>query len=55
MILTLKEISRSPGPDGKSIMHAELRIGDSLIFLSAIFLSWLLTESCPKGSSFQLV
>ncbi len=26
---------RLPGPDGKSVMHAELRIGDSIIFLGA--------------------
>jgi len=28
-----KEIYRFPGPDGKSIMHAEIRIGDSAIML----------------------
>lgn len=28
-----KEIYRFPGPDGKSIMHAEIRIGDSPIML----------------------
>jgi uncharacterized glyoxalase superfamily protein PhnB len=28
-----KEIYRFPGPDGKSIMHAEIRIGDSAILL----------------------
>src|SRR5437588_5109744 len=26
--------ARMPGPDGKSIMHAELKIGDSFIYLS---------------------
>ena len=25
---------RMPGPDGKSIMHAELKIGDSIVFLN---------------------
>jgi PhnB protein len=28
-----EEILRMPGPDGKSIMHAEIRIGDSRLFL----------------------
>ena len=30
-----KEIMRMPGPDGKSIMHAEVQIGDSIVMLSA--------------------
>lgn len=29
-----EERMRFPGPDGKSIMHAEIKIGDSIIFLS---------------------
>ncbi len=29
-----KELMRMPGADGKSIMHAELKIGDSIVFLS---------------------
>lgn len=28
-----EELFRMPGPDGKSVMHAEIRIGDSIIFL----------------------
>jgi PhnB protein len=32
--LGAQEIMRMPGPDGKSIMHAELRIGNSIIMLS---------------------
>ena len=28
-----KEVSRMPGPDGKSVMHAELKIGDSVLML----------------------
>lgn len=32
-----EEISRMPGPDGKSVMHAELKIGDSMIFLAGEF------------------
>lgn len=29
-----EELMRSPGPDGKSILHAEIKIGDSVIFLA---------------------
>ena len=29
-----QEVSRFPAPDGKSIWHAELRIGDSTLFLN---------------------
>ena len=32
-----EELMRMPGPDGKSIMHAEIKIGDSPIFLSEEF------------------
>ena len=28
-----EEISRMTGPDGRSVMHAELKIGDSIFFL----------------------
>ena len=28
-----EEVVRMPGPDGKLIMHAEIKIGDSIIFL----------------------
>jgi uncharacterized glyoxalase superfamily protein PhnB len=28
-----QEVSRFPGPDGKTIMHAEIRVGDSNIML----------------------
>ena len=28
-----EELSRMPGPDGKSLMHASLKIGDSHLFL----------------------
>jgi PhnB protein len=31
------EVMRMPGPDGKSIMHVELKIGDSIIFLADEF------------------
>jgi len=32
-----KELERMPGPDGQSIMHAELKIGDSIVFLADEF------------------
>jgi PhnB protein len=32
-----EEINRMPGPDGKSVMHAELKIGDSRLFLGDEF------------------
>ena len=32
--LGAQEISRMPAPDGKSIWHAELRIGDSVVFMN---------------------
>lgn len=32
-----KETMRMPGPDGKSIGHAEIKIGDSLVFISDEF------------------
>jgi uncharacterized glyoxalase superfamily protein PhnB len=35
--LGAKEVERMTGPDGKSIMHAEIRIGDSVVMLSDEF------------------
>jgi uncharacterized glyoxalase superfamily protein PhnB len=32
-----QEILRMPGPEGKGIMHAEIKIGDSTIYLSDEF------------------
>jgi PhnB protein len=32
-----EELSRMPGPDNKSIMHAEIKIGDSIVMLSDEF------------------
>jgi uncharacterized glyoxalase superfamily protein PhnB len=29
-----EEISRMPGPDGKAVMHAELKIGDSIMMIA---------------------
>ena len=33
--LGAEELMRMPGPDGKSVMHAELKIGDSIFMLGA--------------------
>ena len=32
--LGAEEVSRMPAPDGKTIWHAELRIGDSILFMN---------------------
>ncbi len=32
--LGAQEVSRMPAPDGKSVWHAELRIGDSIVFMN---------------------
>lgn len=32
--LGAQEVSRFPAPDGKSVWHAELRIGDSIVFMN---------------------
>jgi uncharacterized glyoxalase superfamily protein PhnB len=32
--LGAEEKNRMPGPDGRGVMHAELKIGDSIIFVS---------------------
>ncbi len=38
--LGAEEIFRMPGPDGKSIAHAEVRIGNSMVMLSDENLEW---------------
>lgn len=37
-----EELMRLPGPDGRTIMHAELRMGDSRL---------MLTDECPEMGS----
>lgn len=32
-----REVARMPGPDGTTLMHAEIKIGDSLVYLSDEF------------------
>jgi len=36
-VFNAEEINRFPGPDGKTIMHAEIKIGDSIIMLNDEF------------------
>jgi PhnB protein len=53
-----EEIARSPDPSGKKIWHAELRIGDSVIYLNDVFPNmggkaqpaslWLYTEGVDR-------
>ncbi len=44
-----EEIRRMPGPDGKELMHAELRIGDSIIMLADEFPEMGLPNRSPKA------
>jgi PhnB protein len=49
------ERGRMPGPDGKSIMHAELQIGDSRVFLNDEFPEMgALSPLAIKGTSITL-
>ncbi len=32
-----RELERMPGPDGQSVMHAEIKVGDSVVMLSDEF------------------
>ena len=49
------EKRRAPGPDGKSIMHAELQIGDSIIFLNDEFPEMgALSPLAAKGTAVTL-
>lgn len=49
-----KEVMRMPGPDGKSIMHAEMKIGDSLIFLADEMSAQCKSPSSLGGSAVTL-
>src|SRR5262249_27817198 len=37
-----QEVMRMPGPEGKGVMHAEIKIGDSMLFMS---------DEQPKGDT----
>lgn len=50
-----EEICRMPGPDGNSIMHAELKIGSSIIMLNDEFPGHgISAPQTLKGTSFSL-
>jgi len=44
-----QEMYRSPAPDGRRLMHASLRIGDSTVFLCDDFPEYSGKESNPKA------
>jgi uncharacterized glyoxalase superfamily protein PhnB len=50
--LGAKEVMRMPGPDGK-IMHGEVRIGDSMVFLFDFTPEMCKGWATPKGSGVQ--
>jgi len=43
-----QELHRMPGPDGQRLMHAEIRIGDSVVMLSDEFPEFGSGTSSPK-------
>jgi uncharacterized glyoxalase superfamily protein PhnB len=45
------EVARLPGPDGKSIMHAEMKIGDSLVLLADEAPQWGVVGPATLGGS----
>lgn len=44
-----EEIYRAPTPDGSKIMHAEMRIGQSLVYVADDFPEWSGTSRTPKA------
>ena len=48
-----EELCRMPGPDGQSVMHAELKIGDSMIMICGEFpqMDYCLSPTSLKGTS----
>lgn len=48
-----REISRSPGPDGNSIMHAHLQVGNSAVFLADNFPD--IEAKTPASSGIRVV
>lgn len=48
------EQGRAPGPDGKSIMHAAIKIGDSIVFLNDEFPDMGAVSPVGKGTPVTL-
>jgi uncharacterized glyoxalase superfamily protein PhnB len=46
-----QELSRMPSPDGKALMHAEIKIGDSIIMLCDEFPQWNTLGPQSRGGS----
>ncbi len=46
--LGAEELSRMPGPDGKRIIHAALKIGDGAIFLADEFPEMPIPDACKS-------
>ena len=46
-----EELGRMNGPDGKTVMHAELKIGDSMLMLSDEFPDWGQLGPVSRGGS----
>jgi uncharacterized glyoxalase superfamily protein PhnB len=51
--LGARELARMPSPDGKLITHAELKLGDSILFLSDVMPGQ--TVAWPKGKEMPTV
>ena len=49
--LGAEEVTVMPGPDGKSVMHAEIRIGDSMIYLTGENPQWDAKSAKTLGGS----
>jgi PhnB protein len=49
--LGAEEISRMPGPDGRRLIHAALKIGDSLLFLADEFTDLPIPDACQSPPS----
>jgi uncharacterized glyoxalase superfamily protein PhnB len=46
-----RELMRSPGPDGKALMHAAVQIGDSRVFLCDEFPAWGVLSPLARGGT----